>query len=555
MLGYSSLSSACTVAKRCSSSGSARLFASAALQQTPSTSASTGMPNVGMINGYQEHLTKGAKATLRDVRMRYAVPSYEGLDVGFTDGTEYRFSASWLRSVIAGLASVEGSGTTTVSRTTLGPGSVGVTVEWGSDTSLKYSTFDCNMLRSFADKVAQPLKPNTSLDKPVQGPSVWTGAELAASPWWGHMLTDQDILDLKRATREAKKHVEWRAEGVPEVFPKKNFPLGEAMVQKLEAIADEIEHGKGLAMIRNMPVGDPELTHDDLAIMYIGVSAHIGHVVMQSSSGLRSVSRGYGMPLGKIQAEMTGETPKGGLQTNNHFRLHTDRCDVISLMSIRPAPSGGASRVCSAPAVYNKILERSPELAKALTEPIDRIWEGEKGYFRLPVVGLTPSGQFTTQISPSYVENAQFLEGTIKATPTQVEALDAIEEVGMELGAEFVMKPGMLYFLNNHQVYHGRGNWSVTEGEASGQWGKEGRLLFRTWISPYNSRPLPETDEYRNVWGSVDGGKPRGGWDQAVKTGEVPKPKMPDDHVYYSLYSDRVQKHSMNGHCSTVLKY
>ena len=58
----------------------------------------------------------------------------------------------------------------------------------------------------------------------------------------------------------------------------------------------------------------------------------------------------------------------------------------------------------------------------------------------------------------------------------------------MELGAEFVMKPGMLYFLNNHQVYHGRGNWSVTDNEASGSWGKEGRLLFRTWISPYNSR-------------------------------------------------------------------
>ena len=121
-------------------------------------------------------------------------------------------------------------------------------------------------------------------------------------------------------------------------------------------------------------------------------------------------------------------------------------------MSLRTAPSGGASRVCSAPAVFNAILERAPELARALTEPIDRIWEGEKGYFRLPVVGTTPSGQFTTQISPSYVENAQFLDNAQKATPVQVEALDAIEEVGMELGVEFVMKPGMLYFLNNHQV-------------------------------------------------------------------------------------------------------
>jgi len=308
-------------------------------------------------------------------------------------------------------------------------------------------------------------------------------------------------------------------------------------------------------MIRNMPVQDPRLTEKDLAVMYLGVSAHIGNVVMQSSSGLRSVSRGYGMPLGRVQAEMTGETPKGGKQTNNHFRLHTDRCDVISLMSLRTAPTGGASRVCSAPAVFNAILERTPELAKALTEPIDRIWEGEKGYFSLPVVGATPTGQFTTQISPSYVENAQFLEHAKKATADQVAALDAIETVGMELGAEFIMAPGMLYFLNNHQVYHGRGNWSVTDNEAKGEWGNEGRLLFRTWISPYNSRPLPDTPEYRNVWGSVEGGKPRGGWDQAVKTGDSPKPNIPADHVYYSLFDDEVQKKSMEGHCSTVLEY
>jgi hypothetical protein len=208
--------------------------------------------------------------------------------------------------------------------------------------------------------------------------------------------------------------------------------------------------------------------------------------------------------------------------------------------------------------VYNAMLERCPELAKALTEPIDRIWEGVNGFFRLPVLGMTPSGQITTQISPSYVENCQFLDdstGRKKATPLQIEALDAIEEIGMELGAEFVMQPGMLYFLNNHQVYHGRGNWSVTDGETTGQWGKEGRLLFRTWISPYNSRALPDTPEYRNVWGNIEGGKARGGWDQAVKTGDSPKAKIPADHQYYSLFDDRVQKHSMEGKSGVVYNY
>merc|ERR1719446_1166804 len=263
------------------------------------------------------------------------------------------------------------------------------------------------------------------------------------------------------------------------------------MIQKLAKLSDELENGKGLAMIRNFPVGDSRFTEDDLAVAYLGISAHIGHIVLQSSSGLRSVSRGYGMPLGRIQAEMTGETPKDGRQTNNHFRNHTDRSDVISLLSIRTAPTGGYSRVVSAPAIYNAMMERCPELAKALAQPIDRIWEGENGFFRLPVWGLTPEGKFTTQFAPSYVENAQFLENTIKATPDQIKALD------MELGAEYQAKPGTLYFLNNHQVYHGRGNWTVTEEETKGAWGNSGRLLFRTWISPFNSRALPDDEQYR----------------------------------------------------------
>jgi len=402
----------------------------------------------------------------------------------------------------------------------------------------------------------QPASPALGSAR-LTGPAVWSGEDLKGSKWWGHHLTSEDIADLHQAVEAAKASgaVQWRAEGVPEKVAREAFPLGLVMRQKLAEMSEEIEEGKGLAMIRNMPVQDSRFTEDDMAVAYLGMSAHIGHVVLQSSSGLRSVSRGYGMPLGRVQAEMTGETPKAGLQTNNHFRLHTDRCDVISLLSIRTAPKGGASRVCSAPMVHNVMVERYPELAKALCEPIDRIWEGENGYFRLPVWDLTPEGKFTTQISPSYVESAQFLANATKASVEQIAALDALELIGMEVGAEFVMQPGMLYFLNNHQVYHGRGNWAVTDSEQSGEWGKQGRLLMRTWISPYNSRALPDTPEYRFVWGNVEGGQPRGGFDQALKTGEVPKAALPEDFQYYSLFDSEVQQHSMWGQAGTTLQY
>eukprot|EP00747_Dinoflagellata_sp_TGD_P130573 gnl/TRDRNA2_/TRDRNA2_174847_c0_seq10.p1 gnl/TRDRNA2_/TRDRNA2_174847_c0~~gnl/TRDRNA2_/TRDRNA2_174847_c0_seq10.p1 ORF type:complete len:494 (-),score=73.83 gnl/TRDRNA2_/TRDRNA2_174847_c0_seq10:132-1613(-) len=395
--------------------------------------------------------------------------------------------------------------------------------------------------------------------EPITGPSVWTGDDLNRCKWWNHHLSSEDIDDLHKATEAAKASgaVQWLHKGVPDKYPKEAFPLGLAMQQKLADISEEIENGTGVAMIRNMPVLDTRFTEDDLAVMYLGVSAQIGHVIMQSSSGLRSVSRGYGLPLGRVQAEMTGQTPKDGKQTNNAFRFHTDRCDVISLLGVREAPNGGASRVASAPAIYNKMLERCPELARVLAQPIDRIWEGQNGFFRLPVWGLTPSGKFTTQISPSYVETAQYMDYCQKATEEQIRALDAIEDIGLEVGAEYQTMPGMLVWMNNHQVYHGRGTWGVTQEEQEGAWGNSGRLLFRTWISPYNSRALPDTPEYRFVWGNVGAGQPRGGYDQAVATGEVPVPKSskPPGFEYYSLFDAEVQKRSQCGHCHTVIRY
>merc|ERR550514_2619595 len=113
-------------------------------------------------------------------------------------------------------------------------------------------------------------------------------------------------------------------------------------------------------------------------------------------------------------------------------------------------------------------------------------------------------------------------------------------------------KPGMLVWMNNHQVYHGRGTWQVTSDEQEGSWGEEGRLLFRTWVSPYNSRELPDTPEYRFVWGNTASGLPRGGYDQALATGEVPQPAKPADFEYYSLFDKHVQQKSMWETCDTV---
>ena len=71
-----------------------------------------------------------------------------------------------------------------------------------------------------------------------------------------------------------------------------------------------------------------------------------------------------------------------------------------------------------------------------------------------------------------------------------------------------------------------------------------GRLLFRVWLSPYNSRALPDDPGYRRLWGAVEPGAPRGGLEPALATGEsspeVLRQAMASaKHNYYGLYKRR----------------
>lgn len=359
--------------------------------------------------------------------------------------------------------------------------------------------------------------------RPISGLCDWDEKDLVSSPFWGMKLTQSDLAELRTALAEVKKEGSgmdlqdgWQPLGVTQ----ENFPLP-TLGPKLKAMADELEFGRGAVMIKNMPVSDYSI--EDIGIIYAGMNAYIGNWVPQSSAGLRSKSRGFGLPLGRVEAEMAGNTPKNGKQSNNYFRLHTDRCDIITLMCIRPAKVGGASRVCSSVRVHNTLLEEHPDLCARLYHPYHRIWEGSKGQFDLPVWSVH-KGKFTSQVSPSYIENAQLLPEVPRLDEEGIEAVDILEEIGLRTSHEFTMKPGMVYWLNNHVVYHGRDSWRFNGNKSEVKTGGDGgRLMLRMWISPFNSRELPKTDRYRHVWGSLESGKPRGGLDPALKSGLTPK--------------------------------
>lgn len=396
--------------------------------------------------------------------------------------------------------------------------------------------------------VSMPAMAEDSLIKKIGGPAAWTGKELVDKKWWGYELPTSALADLDNAVRHAETSViDWEGD-IPMNITQDKFPL-RVMGDIIAEMSDELENGMGAAMIANIPV--EKYTLEELSVLYLGICSHIGNVVKQSSAGLRSKSRGYGMPLGHVKAEMKGKTPLEGKQSNNYFRLHTDRCDMISLLSVRTASQGGHGRIASATAIHDAMVERAPDLVPLLYEPIERIWEGGEGVIALPIWAFEEkSGKFTTQISPSYIENAQYVNGVRKLTADQIEAIDLIEEIGLEIGHDFLQRPGQLSFMNNHLVYHGRTAWKFAEADDTANARDNvdnGRLLLRAWISPYNSRPLPDTPAFNEMWGDVRAGLPRGGLEPAIKAGIKAKPpELIEAYAtgavdYYGLYKRKFE--------------
>ena len=51
--------------------------------------------------------------------------------------------------------------------------------------------------------------------------------------------------------------------------------------------------------------------------------------------------------------------------TADGLEFHSDRCDVVGLLCVRKARSGGASRVVSSATIHNEVLRRRPDLIDA----------------------------------------------------------------------------------------------------------------------------------------------------------------------------------------------
>ncbi len=290
---------------------------------------------------------------------------------------------------------------------------------------------------------------------------------------WSYMLTGSDRDELRVGVDAVRRNrISITAIG------RDQFPLP-AFAAVLADVRRELRDGRGIVMLQNFPI---KMDREAVAIAYLGMGSHLGHPISQNKEGH---ILGHVKDLGGDYADPNTR----GYMTRAEMRFHTDPCDYVGLLCLQKSRSGGASCVASSVAVYNRILERRPDLARVLTEDFYRsrsgeINPGEAPWFKQPIFSFT-DGYFSCSGIGMAVEKAQGLPGVPPYTESQQEAVRVYKETVSECALEIGFQPGDVQFLNNHVMLHTRRDYEDWP-EPSRQ-----RHLLRLWLNDLQGRPIP----------------------------------------------------------------
>ncbi len=178
-------------------------------------------------------------------------------------------------------------------------------------------------------------------------------------------------------------------------------------------------------------------------------------------------------------------------QTSERQTFHTDSCDVVGLISLQRAKSGGESLLVSAVSIYNAFLDQRPDLLPRLFDPIatDRrgeIPDGMKPYFEIPVF-TWHEGYLNVMYQRQYIESSKRFPDALRLTPDHIAAFDLFDELANDpdLGLSMMLEPGDIQFVHNFSQLHDRtgfDDWPEADRR---------RHLLRLWLSVPGDRPLP----------------------------------------------------------------
>lgn len=307
----------------------------------------------------------------------------------------------------------------------------------------------------------------------VRDSADWSSAALNEREWIETWTADErgELDALARAALHRPEHKGGKRDA-------------QLVTSRLRRVAEQLESGPGVALIRGAPV--QSWSEDQTKAVTLWLGWNLGVPRGQNADGALITA------LRDVGADYKQDPEARGYMSNDELQPHTDGCDVTALLCFKSAKQGGATRVASSIAIYNYICQNEPELLATLIRGFPfyvRDADGKGGRLLdapLPVY-FEEKGVVSACFNAKSVEVAAVKRGA-ELTAIERRALERVRNLAQDprFCVDITLTPGDLLLFSNWTTFHSRSAF-VDEEDPSLR-----RCLMRLWIQSRIERPLPD---------------------------------------------------------------
>jgi alpha-ketoglutarate-dependent taurine dioxygenase len=294
-------------------------------------------------------------------------------------------------------------------------------------------------------------------DRLFSGRGAWQGTDFKSPDTWTYSLPPAAVAEFDTAVRRLRNSRRDISTLTRADFPAPSF------ARDGEALRQEVVSGRGFVVITGLPIDS--YTDEEATLFYWGIGTYMAQPMPQNAKDeylfhVRDEGYNFHRDYGASGVRIS--------RTASAIDFHTDSSacyagytpDIVALLALRAAKSGGMTALVSAQTVHNILRREHPECLRRLYEPyyFDRRAElrpGDSPTLHAPVFSFSDS--LATRFFRFNLVKGHETAG-VPLSPADLDAIEALESVCRREGLAvcFDMQRGDMQFVNNRSVLHSR---------------------------------------------------------------------------------------------------
>ena len=285
----------------------------------------------------------------------------------------------------------------------------------------------------------------------VSDERAWQASTVDGATAWYYPLSEECLSSFKRVIRDAQR------DSRPIIEISRPDRLSNGGGKCLQPVLDALNSGRGFAIIERVPI--EQCSVEEALSMYWLIGQFLGTPMEQNIQGNLL-----------YDVRDTGQNVAQGARfsvTNAESSFHNDNSfgeilpDLVGLLCLHTAKSGGQSQLISGYALHNELLENHPNVLETLYQLFcfDRRGQfkaGESPTSQFPIFHWS-EGELILRYLYYYIQVGHERAGK-RLTTDQRRALEVVEGLlsREDFRVEFNLQPGQMLFTNNRWILHNR---------------------------------------------------------------------------------------------------